>query len=595
MDKRWAIPPACRTQQVLYPVMLDEIVPPNAPIRLLHALLSGLDWTPWERHYHGHRGQPPIHPMLLAGCILYGLLRGIRSSRELEEATRIRIDYIWFLEGRTVDHSTFSQFRTHFAAELTDLNRQIARKLHELTREVFATLFLDGTRLRANSDRHGARTAEALERTIAAIASELDRKLAEMVRADLEQDLSLPPVPEQMDALTPDGQAAAGDGCADAVTPESQTAAGEIPAPPLANTAKTPEELASLHREIERLERKKRTLETALETAKARDARKQKHSGKKAKPVRVPLTDPESQIQPNKEGGFAPNYTPSVAVAGGTGAIVCTDVASGGEEDPIALPALEEAQAIFGALPSHVVADGKVLRGETVETLAARDVSVLAPLGTDFSASNPANRPDPEQPVPEAQCAKLPKSGDKFSQAAFLYDAQEDCYHCPAGRTLTPQGNGRVNESEIFVQKYVCPGREGCPYAKDCLGEKTRERTVARDQYQEARDEVGRRMATAEGQALYAQRAPAVEVVFARIKGQMGIRGFLLRGLEKVRGEWSWVCASYNLKLLLGALGKGPGKDAQNAGGSAFPEEIRLLAFPGRVLGRGLEGLPQAA
>jgi len=30
----------------------------------------------------------------------------------------------------------------------------------------------------------------------------------------------------------------------------------------------------------------------------------------------------------------------------------------------------------------------------------------------------------------------------------------------------------------------------------------------------------------------------------------MGIRQFLLRGLEKVRTEWLWACTAYNLKKL---------------------------------------------
>ena len=30
----------------------------------------------------------------------------------------------------------------------------------------------------------------------------------------------------------------------------------------------------------------------------------------------------------------------------------------------------------------------------------------------------------------------------------------------------------------------------------------------------------------------------------------MGFRGFLLRGIEKVRGEWELVCLTYNLKRL---------------------------------------------
>jgi hypothetical protein len=40
------------------------------------------------------------------------------------------------------------------------------------------------------------------------------------------------------------------------------------------------------------------------------------------------------------------------------------------------------------------------------------------------------------------------------------------------------------------------------------------------------------------------------EPVFGIIKEVMGFRRFLLRGLEKVKGEWRWVCLAYNLKRL---------------------------------------------
>ena len=46
------------------------------------------------------------------------------------------------------------------------------------------------------------------------------------------------------------------------------------------------------------------------------------------------------------------------------------------------------------------------------------------------------------------------------------------------------------------------------------------------------------------------------ETPFAHIKSVMGVRQFLLRGLEKVRIEWTWVCTAYNLKKLLAAIGQ---------------------------------------
>ena len=93
MDKKWAQSLLSREQHILFPVTLDDIVPANHAIRILDAILDTCDWNQWEIHYNGHRGQPPIHPRLMAGCILYGLLRSIRSSRGLEDATRERKDF----------------------------------------------------------------------------------------------------------------------------------------------------------------------------------------------------------------------------------------------------------------------------------------------------------------------------------------------------------------------------------------------------------------------------------------------------------------------------------------------------------------------
>ena len=58
------------------------------------------------------------------------------------------------------------------------------------------------------------------------------------------------------------------------------------------------------------------------------------------------------------------------------------------------------------------------------------------------------------------------------------------------------------------------------------------------------------KLRTEEGKALYSKRNHTVETAFGIIKAVMGFRGFMLRGLEKVSGEWNLVCLSYNLKRL---------------------------------------------
>ena len=64
------------------------------------------------------------------------------------------------------------------------------------------------------------------------------------------------------------------------------------------------------------------------------------------------------------------------------------------------------------------------------------------------------------------------------------------------------------------------------------------------------------KLKTPDGKKMYRQRASTVEPVFGIIKAALGFRQFLLRGTQKVAGEWSLVCLAYNFKRLQ-ALGAG--------------------------------------
>jgi transposase len=59
-----------------------------------------------------------------------------------------------------------------------------------------------------------------------------------------------------------------------------------------------------------------------------------------------------------------------------------------------------------------------------------------------------------------------------------------------------------------------------------------------------------RKLKTKVGKAVYAARKAIVEPVFGQIKQARGFRQFLLRGIDKVRGEWSLVCLTHNILKL---------------------------------------------
>jgi transposase len=75
-----------------------------------------------------------------------------------------------------------------------------------------------------------------------------------------------------------------------------------------------------------------------------------------------------------------------------------------------------------------------------------------------------------------------------------------------------------------------------------------------------AKEAMAAKLRSAGGRALYALRKVIVEPVFGQIKGARGFRRFLLRGLEKIRSEWSLVCLTHNL-LKLWRYGYAPSRN----------------------------------
>lgn len=58
------------------------------------------------------------------------------------------------------------------------------------------------------------------------------------------------------------------------------------------------------------------------------------------------------------------------------------------------------------------------------------------------------------------------------------------------------------------------------------------------------------KLETKTGREIYRQRKMTVEPVFGQIKEQRQFRKFLLRGLDRVRGEWQLICMATNLRKL---------------------------------------------
>ena len=352
----FANPPLSRDQLVLFPERLDQAIPADHSVRLIDDILGKLDWSHWEQQYHGRIGQPPIHPRVLAGVILYGLLCRIRSSRSLEEALTVRIDFRWLVEGRTIDHTAISEFRRKNPDALKNLFVQIALVARDLGHLPLATLAFDGTRMRANNRKTGTRTPEELRKAkeeLEAKFTELEAKTAEADTCDDEQ---------------------LGTNCG-----------------------------LELREELADVERRRKQVDAALA-----EINRLEDEGEKV-PARIPITDPESRVTPNKEGGFAPNYTPHATVDAESGMIVSAGVISNTDEDKHMLSAVQDVKESFGLdeVPGEMLADGMMSTGDNLAKCEAAGIDLYSPIKLGSGEDNPAVRPDPSAPVAQEDLARL--------------------------------------------------------------------------------------------------------------------------------------------------------------------------------------------
>ena len=157
-------------------------------------------------------------------------------------------------------------------------------------------------------------------------------------------------------------------------------------------------------------------------------------------------------------------------------------------------------------------------------------------------------------PVPEGN-GRLENEG-RFSLKDFSYDGVTDAYRCPAGQLLhRTQGEGWENTSGRTEIRYA--GRKAncgaCALKARCLSPKAVTRAIRRWEHEDVLERHRARMQGA-GE-LMRRRSGIVEHPFGTLKCRAGYRHFLVRGFNKVRGEWSLMALCYNLTRVINILG----------------------------------------
>jgi len=270
------------------------------------------------------------------------------------------------------------------------------------------------------------------------------------------------------------------------------------------------------------------------------------------------VTDNESAKMKTSHGVIQ-GYTGVAAVDNKHQIVVHAEAFGQGQEHGLLKPVMEGIRETFANSDSKtrksvekakVTADSGYHNREMLEYLEAQKVDGYI-ADTGFRARDPRFL-DYKKPVERNRR----KDKERFSQDEFAIDLQAQTCRCPAGKDLWLKAKRARIGHHIFMQFQAYEKDcQRCSLRKRCL-KNERQRTprqvnVALDTTQEQKagviERMKRKIDSAVGRHVYAQRLGTVEPVFGHITDAIGIKRFSLRGRRKVNGQWKLMLMLHNI------------------------------------------------
>lgn len=178
-----------RLQIQLFPESMEDYIAEDDPVRAYDAFVDSLSLLKLKFELDGSKvGNPEYHPRCLLKLLLYGYACGIRSSRKLERATYYDISFIWLMGGLQPDYHTIARFRRKYSEALKDILKQCAEMCIKLDLVEGNSLFVDGSKMRANASINQTWTKERCEKALRKASDRIDDILAECERIDKQEE-----------------------------------------------------------------------------------------------------------------------------------------------------------------------------------------------------------------------------------------------------------------------------------------------------------------------------------------------------------------------------------------------------------------------
>jgi transposase len=511
-------------QTLLLPPSPVEWLPANHLVFFLLDLAAELDILAIYAVYEARdpRGVKAYEPRMMVVLLLYAYCVGIPSSRRIERACWEDAAFRVLTGNQQPDHSRISDFRLVHLDALADLFVQVLRLCQKAGLVSLGNVALDGTKVKANASKHKAMSHERMLKSEAQLVAEIAALLRKAELIDAQEDARY-------------GKGKRGD--------------------------ELPKELELRQDRLDALRKAKAELEAE---AAADDARRREQQARAAEEqaaeAAAQVADAEAAtVAADNDKADAEREAAAQALAKEAQQAERRAKAARGRAELARRLAIDKAQAADLSSPDPLI---------SVDPLAMPSRNLPTTAAGDPKAKAQRNFTDPDSHILKGgdgwiqgyNCQAAVDGAHQIIVAVGVSNQASDQHHFVPMMERIVANTGQLPEKMIADAGYCSTAnieaseKRGLDaYVSTSRQEHGRRPRPSRGPAPrdlDARGRMDRKLRSKAGQAIYALRKIIAEPVFGQIKGARGLDRFLLRGLEKVNGEWTLMAITHNIGKL---------------------------------------------
>lgn len=506
--------------QVALSLEIEKDLPEKDPVFKLVEICESLDYSKLEKEYL--RTWRKYNPATMFILLVYGYMRRLYSSRDIEEACNTDIRFMWILgrEGAP-DNSTIARFQNErLVPVIEDLFYQLVNKLIEMGEVSYSNVFVDGTKIEANANKYTFVWSKAVQRNLQKLQKRIEDEVRSIARSYcLREDISFEELFEALMQF--------------ASLQKITFVYGK-------GKHKTP-----IQRDIDKLVAFGDKRHSYLESMEIAGKRKS-----------YSKTDTDATFMRMKEdymknGQLKPGYNVQIAVE--SEYIVGVGLFHNPTDTTTLIPFMDRIQSRSGRRIENLIADAGYASEENFTYLEQHgQQAYIKPQSYEISK-------------------KKKYRDDIFRPEHMAYNAENDEYVCPNNKRLSyiytskyTTDNGYQTDRKV----YECEDCTGCPHRNECHASQNNRRIRVSHKLQEQNRRATELITTDNGILLRMNRSIQVEGAFGVIKQDFRFRRFLTRGKEKTETQFFLIAFAFNIEKLCNRI------NSNRFGQSLFEKDI---------------------